>query len=84
MAAISKDVKALAQQPWFPELMRELGYEPKRKTGRWNKDGNITVFWDIPVKCSQCGYRTLQDAEHRHDYNYCPNCGARMDGEADG
>ena len=51
--------------------------EPKH--GRWEKNGEITMFGDIPVKCSQCGFKTLQDALHRMDYHYCPNCGARMD-----
>ena len=26
--------------------------------------------------CSSCGYRTVWG----HRYNYCPNCGAKMDG----
>lgn len=26
MASLSKEVKALAEQPWFPVMMRELGY----------------------------------------------------------
>lgn len=29
--------------------------------------------------CSVCGYRTVWG----HRYNYCPNCGAKMDGGAD-
>lgn len=29
--------------------------------------------------CSSCGYRTL----YGNGYNYCPNCGARMDGGED-
>ena len=28
--------------------------------------------------CSVCGYRTVWG----HRYNYCPNCGAKMDGGA--
>lgn len=27
MAPLSKEIKALAEQPWFPVMMRELGYE---------------------------------------------------------
>ena len=28
------------------------------------------------VKCSLCGYESV-----RKEFNYCPNCGAKMDGE---
>ena len=38
--------------------------------GRWEKNDDYT--------CSLCGYRmVIGDGA----YNYCPNCGARMDGE---
>lgn len=49
------------------------------KHGRWEKNGEVLMFGDVPVKCSQCGFKTIQDALHRLDYHYCPNCGARMD-----
>lgn len=57
--------------------------EPKRKTGKWipqnlNKpDGMIgTAVYYYP-KCSVCG-------ETANYTNFCPNCGAKMDGgEAD-
>lgn len=65
----------------------DKGYSDGRadatKHGRWEKDGEIMMFGDIPVKCSQCGFKTLQDAAHRMDYHYCPNCGARMDESED-
>ena len=42
--------------------------EPERKTGHW-----IEHYGDS--KCSECGYELKI-----YDTNYCPNCGARMDG----
>lgn len=40
--------------------------------GRWMKNDDYT--------CSLCGYRmVIGDGA----YNYCPNCGARMDGGED-
>ena len=30
--------------------------------------------------CSSCGYRTL----YGNGYDYCPNCGAKMDGGSNG
>lgn len=57
--------------------------ETERKTGHW-----ITVT-DKPWwkggghwTCSSCGYgfafEAYQDAD---DWNYCPNCGAKMEGD---
>ena len=40
--------------------------EPERKTGRWIDDN-----------CSECG----QYVYHGDVRNFCPNCGARMEGE---
>lgn len=54
------------------EAMRQLpSAEPERKTGHW-----IEHYGDS--KCSECGYILKI-----YDTNYCPNCGARMDGESD-
>lgn len=44
------------------------------KRGRWIGRGNV---WSEDWKCSYCNER-LGKAEHS---NYCPNCGARMDGD---
>lgn len=43
------------------------GVEPERKHGEW------TVINGC-VSCSVCG-------EPNMEWNYCPNCGAKMDGE---
>ena len=41
-------------------------------------DGNSTMIADIG-NCSVCGYR----CEMLPVMNYCPNCGAKMDGDGD-
>lgn len=41
--------------------------------GRWKCHGDCGV-----TECSVCGWRV---EEYVGDYAYCPNCGAKMDGE---
>lgn len=36
------------------------------------------------VKCSRCGLEAYAMAYHVRDGNYCPRCGARMDGGNEG
>ena len=52
----------------------EQGKRDAVKHGRW-----ITTAYKpfVYSKCSLCGHRVTIDGES----NYCPNCGARMDGD---
>lgn len=59
---------------------------PKRKTGKWVDNHRMkwdgTYYWYR--SCSQCGYER-DDDDSEKDSNFCPNCGAKMDGgECDG
>lgn len=53
--------------------------EPERKTGKWipqdmNKSyGMVSTAVYYYPKCSVCGWSA-------NNTNYCPNCGAKMDG----
>ena len=67
---ISKEIIETSKLPWFPVMMRELGYEPV-KHGYWELspfDGNWT--------CSECGNKPYHS--NMKNMNYCPNCGAKM------
>ena len=71
---ISKELIEVSKLPWFPILMKELGYEPMRH-GHWINHFDDLFPEDSSVECSVC-----------HEYegimandNYCPNCGAKMD-----
>ena len=53
--------------------------EPERKTGRWIPHdclGSPSIDKDV---CSCCGQRFYQIAETGCEWNFCPNCGARME-----
>ena len=48
--------------------------------GEWEHAGMFDDF----AKCSVCGLieHSLNEVYSRGTYNYCPNCGAKMDGGA--
>ena len=49
--------------------------------GRWVEGG---LFSDI-AKCSVCGSKHFtMDFVRSNKFNYCPNCGAKMDGDGNG
>ena len=47
--------------------------------GRWIEQEKYT--FGVMYDCSLCGDRILDNG---HSWNYCPNCGARMDGGSNG
>lgn len=52
--------------------------------GRWmhSRYDNFSEQFDR-VKCSQCNHEAYAMAFYVVDGNYCPHCGAKMDGGAD-
>ena len=49
--------------------------------GRWEFDHVTETDRFAVVKCSNCGHKAFEMAFYVRDGNYCPNCGARMDGD---
>lgn len=43
--------------------------------------GNLS--WGNWYTCNQCEFKTYAIERHITQYNYCPNCGAKMDEEKD-
>ena len=65
------------------EFVKEMPtIEPKVRHGRWNDKPDEYCEMNIIRHCSECEWSVfkgnpLYDFGH---WNYCPNCGARMDG----
>lgn len=57
----------------YDEMVQPLN-EEVRKVGKW-----IDAGWD-GEKCSLCGWN-IDDTYYVPQFEYCPNCGARMKGE---
>ena len=45
--------------------------------GRWVHT-DYAIHWTAKDECSECTYHALDRNDLSH-YNYCPNCGAKMD-----
>ena len=52
--------------------------------GRWDDSGRYTFpGGGTAVRCTNCGCALTESEYHLNDWNYCPVCGAKMDGGAD-
>ena len=50
--------------------------------GRWDDSGRYTFpSGDTAVRCTNCGCALTESEYHLSNWNYCPVCGAKMDGE---
>ena len=71
-----------AVEDWLDtkKMLQELpSIQPKVKTGHWATQNIHNCHTDF--KCSVCGYThnfMHLYGEPTADYNYCPNCGAKM------
>lgn len=50
------------------------------KHGRWDNSGRYK-FADgsLAIRCSECGACIHEEEYEQYFWNYCPNCGAKMD-----
>lgn len=52
--------------------------------GRWDDSGRYTFpSGDVAVRCTNCGCALTESEYHLNNWNYCPVCGAKMDGGTD-
>lgn len=49
--------------------------------GRWDDSGRYTFpGGGTAVRCTNCGCALTESEYHLNNWNYCPVCGAKMDG----
>ena len=49
--------------------------------GRWDDSGKYTFpSGDVAVRCTNCGCALTKSEYRLYTWNYCPICGAKMDG----
>ena len=73
---------------WVDDAIGEIEEAPAAdvkevRRGRWM---GLHDGWHYSYSCSECGAEALTKEETMHDQvcsNYCPYCGARMDGKGD-
>lgn len=52
--------------------------------GQWDDSGRYTFpGGSTAVRCTNCGCALTESEYHLNNWNYCPNCGAKMDEGAD-
>ena len=50
--------------------------------GRWDDSGRYTFpGGSTAVRCINCGCALTESEYHLNNWNYCPVCGTKMDGE---
>ena len=69
-ATLARVIQMLHAQPTIEEL----------KKGKWRYSRNISSisYSDMMITCDQCGY--TKERSHGDVFNFCPSCGARMEG----
>ena len=60
----------------YEDVMQSNGLV-EQKHGRW-------MEFNIMMTCSVCDKDWYYDDNNCDEFNYCPNCGAKMDGDGDG
>ena len=80
IAAIMSDPPDAHYQSWYAEKINEIpaAEVAQVRHGRWIEQEKYT--FGVLYDCSICVNRILDNG---HSWNYCPNCGCRMDGGDD-
>ncbi len=64
----------------YSRLLIERGYR-KERHARWEIGYEMWDWGDLTLRCTACGYEIIGNCADvlKHDFKFCPNCGAKMD-----
>ena len=71
---------------WVDDMLDEVEcFQPSDVApvvhGRWDDSGRYTFpSGDVAVRCTNCGCALTKSEYRLYTWNYCPICGAKMDG----
>lgn len=72
---------------WVDDMLDEIELAPAADVVEVRHEAwvhsDMAAHWCGKDKCSGCHYRTYDGLDLSH-FNYCPNCGAKMDGKGEG
>ncbi len=67
---------ACLDRKWVDRWLRQLpSIQPKK--GKWISAD--AIFGGVPFYCSECGENTRDTVMGKPRWNFCPNCGAKME-----
>lgn len=75
---IARDIATILENEQDMRVIAQNA-QPERKKGKWVRHGigHENVPWGFD--CSACGEWFVIGDDTAERYNFCPNCGARMD-----
>lgn len=81
MVVIDEDLATLIHdaETIEPALVRHARWDAREPMPMYDINGISS--WGNWYVCTSCGFATTAIEGHITQYKYCPNCGARMDGE---
>ena len=74
---------------WVDDTFGYIESEPAAEVApvrhaRWDDSGRYTFpGGGTAVRCTECGCALTVSEYHLNNWNYCPVCGAKMDGDKD-